>query len=155
MGAKCFTNTFLVCLLFFCCFFFEKMQFHILCESSARQKIHAKCLALFFLKTKLKNVTCYIFAWVFKVKHFGKYYQGFMWAAPCKKVSSSMGTMQDASHAHAKSHSGIRSPLINSIVSNDSVSGEWRPWSDFMDAQIWAFAVCISPKTLIHMGQPT
>ena len=30
----------------------------------------------------------------------------------------------------AKSHPGICSPLIHSIVSNDSVSRQQRPWSD-------------------------
>ena len=35
----------------------------------------------------------------------------------------------------AKSHQSICSPFIHSVVSNDSVSGHWRPWSDCMNAQ--------------------
>ena len=30
---------------------------------------------------------------------------------------------------------GLCSPFIHSIVSNDSVSGQWRPWSDCADEQ--------------------
>ena len=38
--------------------------------------------------------------------------------------------------AHAQSfQSGLYSPLIHSMVSNNSVSGQWRPWSDCADAQ--------------------
>ena len=48
----------------------------------------------------------------------------------CAKCSNS-----DSSHACAKYHSGICSPLIHSIVSSDSVSGLRRPWSDYADAQ--------------------
>ena len=32
-------------------------------------------------------------------------------------------------------HPGLCSPFIHSVVSNDSVSGQWRPWSDCADAQ--------------------
>ena len=35
----------------------------------------------------------------------------------------------------AKSHFSISSPLNHSIVSNDSVCGQWWPWSDCADAQ--------------------
>ena len=35
----------------------------------------------------------------------------------------------------AKYHPGLRSPFIHSVVSNYSVSGQWRPWSDCADAQ--------------------
>ena len=34
------------------------------------------------------------------------------------------------------------SPLIHSVVSNDSVSGQWRPWSDYANAQRHIFAYC-------------
>ena len=34
-----------------------------------------------------------------------------------------------------KSHPGIFSPLIHSVVSNDSFSRQWWPWSDCADAQ--------------------
>ena len=32
-----------------------------------------------------------------------------------------------------KSHLGICSPVLHSVVSSDSVSGQWRPWSDCAD----------------------
>ena len=42
--------------------------------------------------------------------------------------------VSDSSHSCAKSHLGICSPLIHSIVSNDSVSRQQRPSLDCMDA---------------------
>ena len=41
----------------------------------------------------------------------------------------------DSSRACAKSHWGSCSPLIPSTVSNNSVSGKRRPWSDCASAQ--------------------
>ena len=38
--------------------------------------------------------------------------------------------IQISPHAPAKFHSGICFPLIHAVVSNDSVSGQRRPWSD-------------------------
>ena len=35
----------------------------------------------------------------------------------------------------AKYHPGLCSPSIQSVVSNNSVIGQWRPWSDCADAQ--------------------
>ena len=35
----------------------------------------------------------------------------------------------------AKYHPGLCSPFIHIVVSNNSVSGQWRPWSDCADAQ--------------------
>ena len=40
-----------------------------------------------------------------------------------------------SSRACTMSYLGICSPLIHSIVSNNSTSGQWRPWSDCADAQ--------------------
>ena len=40
-----------------------------------------------------------------------------------------------STYAWIKYHSGLCSPFIHSVVSNDSVSGQWRPWSDCADAQ--------------------
>ena len=60
-----------------------------------------------------------------------------IWAAPSEKVSWNIHKMhntQDSSRACAKSHPDIRSPLLHSIVSIDTVSGQWKPWSDCADA---------------------
>ena len=40
-----------------------------------------------------------------------------------------------SSYACAKYYSGLCSSFKHSVVSNDSVSGQWRPWSDCADAQ--------------------
>ena len=45
------------------------------------------------------------------------------------------GTDSDSSRVYAKSYSGICSPSIPSVVSNVSVIGQRRPWSDCADAQ--------------------
>ena len=48
-----------------------------------------------------------------------------------KKYFRAYTKCADSHHpAHARSHSGCCSPLIHSMVSNDSGSGHWRPWSD-------------------------
>ena len=44
-------------------------------------------------------------------------------------------TYSDTTHACAKFDPGICFPLLHSIVSNDSVSGQRRPRSDCADAQ--------------------
>ena len=67
-------------------------------------------------------------------------------AAPSERMSLSMRKMHRFRFiiACAKSHPGICPPLIHwkywvyylhSIVSNDSVSGQQKPWSDCADAQ--------------------
>ena len=53
----------------------------------------------------------------------------------CAK-STSFGS----SHVCAKSRMGFCSPLKHFIVSNDSVSGQWRSWLDCADAQRDVFA---------------
>ena len=67
-----------------------------------------------------------------------------VWKGPCatcatssENVPSSMRKMCGfTSHCtYAKSHLGICSPLKHSIVSNNSVCGQRRPWSDCADAQ--------------------
>ena len=61
-----------------------------------------------------------------------------IWTKPSEKVSMNMRTKctgSDSSNTCAKSHLGICSPLIHSIQSSGSVSGQWRPWSDCEDAQ--------------------
>ena len=61
----------------------------------------------------------------------------FIWAAPTEKVLSSMRKMCGfiSFRTSSNSHTGICSPLKHSIVSNESVSGQWRPWSDCADGQ--------------------
>ena len=41
----------------------------------------------------------------------------------------------DSPHACAKSNPDICSSFIHSVVSSNSVNGQWRPWSDCADAQ--------------------
>ena len=40
-----------------------------------------------------------------------------------------------SSCAFAKHHPGLSSSFIHSVVYNNSVTGQWRPWSDCADAQ--------------------
>ena len=58
-------------------------------------------------------------------------------SAPGEKMSSRMRKMYRFRFitSSAKTHPGIWSLFIHSIVSNDSVSGQRRPWSDCADAQ--------------------
>ena len=55
--------------------------------------------------------------------------------------------------ACAKYQTGICSPLIHLIVSNDS-DREGPDKTTWMHRLIWAFAVCIYPKTHFHMALP-
>ena len=59
------------------------------------------------------------------------------WAASSENVSSSMRKMSGftSSCACTKYHPGSSSQFIHSVGSNDSVSGQWQPWSDCTDAQ--------------------
>ena len=58
-----------------------------------------------------------------------------IWTASSKKMPLSTCKMHRLSNVCAKSHPCL-CPFIHSVVSNDSVSGQWRPWSDCMDVQI-------------------
>ena len=60
-----------------------------------------------------------------------------IWAAPSKIVPLSMRKMRwfRSFCACAKYHLVICLPFIHSVVSNDSVSGQQRPWSECADAQ--------------------
>ena len=61
----------------------------------------------------------------------------------------------DSFHACATSHKGLYSPFIHSVVSNDSVSGQGRTWSDCADAQSdLDLPVRICPKTHYSMERP-
>ena len=59
------------------------------------------------------------------------------WASSSKKIPSSMLKICRfiSSCTCANYHTGFCSPFIHSLVSNDSVSGQWRPWSDCANAQ--------------------
>ena len=57
-------------------------------------------------------------------------------------------------HIH-KVSSGPRSPFIHSVVFNDSVSGQWRPWSDCADAQADLGLRCSHmPEDTLNMARP-
>ena len=57
-------------------------------------------------------------------------------AISSEKVHSSMRKMHKFRPcACAKYHPGIRSLFMNSVVASGSVSGQWRPWSDYADGQ--------------------
>ena len=53
----------------------------------------------------------------------------------CLRACAIFCTYSDSSNACAKSHTSICSPMMYFIVSNDSASGQRRPWSDCADAQ--------------------
>ena len=59
-------------------------------------------------------------------------------AASIEKVPSSMRKMcgYTSSCACAESHPGVYSLLKTSIVSNDFVGGQWRPWSNCVDLSL-------------------
>ena len=85
-----------------------------------------------------------MFVRIFNINAIGKLgprhgkmcYQRF-WAASSENVSSNMCKIRTfrSSCTCAKSHPGLCLPLIHSIVFNNSVSGQRRPWSDCADAQ--------------------
>ena len=58
-------------------------------------------------------------------------------AAPSKKVPSNISKMcwLRSSCIYAKYHLGLCSPFTHSVVSNDSVGWQWRPWANCPDAQ--------------------
>ena len=49
---------------------------------------------------------------------------------------------------------GLCSSFIHTVVSNDSVSGQWMPWSDCTDAQANLGLVCLHiPKDTFYHGK--
>ena len=61
----------------------------------------------------------------------------------------------NSSYACAKSHPGICFPLIYSIMPNDSVSRQWRPWSNCVDAQAdLGFHCQVMPYDIVRIAQP-
>ena len=70
-----------------------------------------------------------------------------------KKMPPNMRKMRTfiSKCACAKYHTGLYSPFIQSEVSNKSVSGQWRPWSDCADAQADLGLRCLHmPKMFPH-----
>ena len=61
----------------------------------------------------------------------------FIWSTSSKKVPSNMRKIWRfrSSWECVKYHPGLCFPLIDSVVSSNSVSGQWRPWSDCTDVQ--------------------
>ena len=50
-------------------------------------------------------------------------------------------------------HPALCFPFIHSVVSNDSVSRQWRPWSDCLDAQAGLSLCCLNmPKDMFLLG---
>ena len=74
--------------------------------------------------TVVYNVRVHVRSWI-------------IWAESSEKVPSSMRKIMKLTSpcTCAKSHLGICSAFKHSVISNDSVSGRRRPWSDCADAQ--------------------
>ena len=75
----------------------------------------------------------------------------WIWLRQAKKClqASAKCTSSASSQACAKPYLGICSPKIHSIVSNYSVSGQRKPWSDCADAQSDLGLLC--PHMLRHV----
>ena len=67
--------------------------------------------------------------------HFVSFRLKITWAASSETLSKVRKKYKFNHPAHAQSHPGICSPLIHSIVSNGSISGQQRPCLDCADAQ--------------------
>ena len=70
-------------------------------------------------------------------------------------MSSNMRKMRRtrSSCVCAKYHLGLCSPFIHSVVSIDSVSGQWRSWSDCMDEQADQGLCCLHmPEDIFSHG---
>ena len=62
-----------------------------------------------------------------------------IWAAPSKKSVfeySQKCTHSDSFHACSQFHPGICSPLTHYLMSNDSISGQRRLWSECVEADL-------------------
>ena len=81
------------------------------------------------------------------------HYNGPRQAKICLRTCAEC-TDSDSPRACAKTHPGICFPLIHSVVSNDSVSGQQDPdQTAQMSRLIWAFAVRICQKTRFRMAR--
>ena len=60
-----------------------------------------------------------------------------LWAASFEKVPANISKMRRfrSSCACEKYHPGLCSPIKHSVVYNDSISGQWRPWPECANAQ--------------------
>ena len=107
-------------------------------KKKQKKKHISKCLLLKFLPSMPSANLSIIQQWFLYWSVCGRWPNpNVMWAAPSEKVPSSMRKMGGFTSCCtcAKSHPGICSPLKHSIVSKDSVCGQWRPWSDCAYAQ--------------------
>ena len=93
--------------------------------------------------------------WLFKCLTNG--YE-IVWAVSSEEVPSSMRKMHRSRSpcAYAIYYPDLCFPFIHSIVSNDSVSGQWMPWSDWVDAQAylglrWSYM----PENTFSYGAPS
>ena len=98
-----------------------------------------------------------LFYWILSLMHLSGMYgphQAEMCLRACAKCTDS-----DLSCASAKYHPGL-SLFIHSLITNDSVSGQGRPWWNCADEHermrrlIWIFAIHICPKTRYHLTWP-
>ena len=82
------------------------------------------------------------------------YLEGLKWALSSENEPSNMRRFK-SSWSCAKYHPGLCSPIIHSLVSNDSVSGQEGPdQTARMRRLIWAFVVRICLKTHFRMARP-
>ena len=84
---------------------------------------------------------------------FSYLHSNTIWAVSNEKISSIMRKMHRLLPRMRKVSSGICAPLIHSIVSNDFVNGQQRPWSDCADAQAYLGRRCphIPEDTFSHL----
>ena len=123
------------------------MKCQILFSGKNKQTI-SKCPLLKIVPNILSVSNCMFYYNIGDSNEYGKYasfqrqlrirvFAVTMWSAWSEKVPTSTRKMCGItpSRACARFHQDLSSPLIYSVVPNDSVSGQWRPWSDCTDAQ--------------------
>ena len=114
------------------------------------------CIFCFVLTVHLSNMFSLFFQiWYEETKHiylFQKYYIG---RVKWKRNFGRKMCRFRSSCTCAKYHLGHCSSFIHSVVSNDSVSGQWGPdQTARMRRLIWAFAVRMCPKTRFRLVSP-
>ena len=126
---------------FFFLVFWEK-SIDISCESSAM-----KCQDLFSLKKKKKKMSSTsVVTGALRVKEL---HATIMWAVSSEKVPLSMCKVSGFTASWT-----VQSliPFKHYIVSNDSISGQWRPWSGCADAQADLGILCPHlPRQAAHI----
>ena len=85
------------------------------------------CLKFYFRSSSLNERTCNLWEFI-------------IWVASSENVPSRMRKMcgYSSTCACATSHPRLCFPLIHSMVSNDSCSGQRRPWSDCAGRADWS-----------------